>query len=83
MCDAVKNGMRTTLAIDDDILDAAKAMAGIQNRSVGQVLSDLARKALERPAPPPRERNGFLLLPSRGGPPVTLEMVNVLRDDEE
>lgn len=75
--------MRTTLAIDDDVLEAAKAIASHQNRSVGQVVSDLARKALKRPASRQRERNGFLLLPYREGPPVTLEMVNALRDAEE
>lgn len=74
--------MRTTLTIDDDILETAKAMARGQGRSVGEVVSDLARKALERPVSDRRERNGLLLLPDREGPPVTLELVNALRDDK-
>ncbi|PDT28044.1 CopG family transcriptional regulator, partial [Rhizobium sp. L9] len=41
--------MRTTLAIDDDVLIAAKAMAAQQHRSVGEVISELARRSLRRP----------------------------------
>ena len=40
--------MRTTLAIDDDVLAAAKALAELQDRSLGEVISDLARRALRR-----------------------------------
>jgi hypothetical protein len=73
--------MRTTLAIDDDVLVAAKAMAEQQNRSLGDVISDLARKSLRRPQPP-AERNGIPLLGVRPGtPPVTLATVNALRDE--
>ncbi|TIN58844.1 MAG: CopG family transcriptional regulator, partial [Mesorhizobium sp.] len=41
--------MRTTLAIDDDVLLAAKAMARQQDRSVGEVISDLVRRSLRPP----------------------------------
>ncbi|MBB3933705.1 hypothetical protein GGR25_004783 [Kaistia hirudinis] len=73
--------MRTTLAIDDDVLVAAKAMARQQHRSVGEVISDLARRALRRP-PAGGERNGIpLLSPRPDGPLVTLDIVNALRDE--
>ena len=73
--------MRTTLAIDDDVLLAAKAIADQQDRSLGDVISDLARKSLRKPQPP-AERNGIPLLGARpGGPPVTLDTVNALRDE--
>lgn len=73
--------MRTTLAIDDDILLAAKAMARQQDRSIGEVISDLARRSLRRPQAG-GERNGIPLLSSRpDGPIVDLEMVNALRDE--
>lgn len=73
--------VRTTLAIDDDVLLAAKAMARQQDRSVGDVISDLARRSLRRP-PTGGERNGIPLLASRpDGPMVDLEMVNALRDE--
>lgn len=74
--------MRTTLTIDDDILDRAKAIADHENRSVGAVMSDLVRKALEQPRPGLDTRNGFPLLPRRGAV-VTLEMVNAARDGED
>lgn len=71
--------MRTTLAIDDDVLQAAKAIARAQRRSVGEVVSDLARRALHRPQAP-ASRNGIPLLPrGEGEPLVTLEIVNALR----
>jgi hypothetical protein len=38
--------MRTTLQIDDDILSAAKHLAGERGVSVGRVVSDLARRGL-------------------------------------
>lgn len=38
--------MRTTLDIDLDILEAAKEISARTRRTAGQVLSELARKAL-------------------------------------
>lgn len=73
--------MRTTLAIDDDVLMAAKAIAQQQRRSVGEVVSELARRALQRPAPP-AVRNGVPLLPVADPKAVvTPEIVNALRDE--
>jgi putative antitoxin of VapBC-like toxin-antitoxin system len=77
------DGMRTTLDIDDDVLQAVKELGGMHKKTAGQILSDLARKALA-PAPPPRGRvrNGVPLLPSRPGAPImTMADVNRLRDD--
>jgi len=82
MLDAAGDMMRTTLSIDDDILLAAKAIARQQRRSIGEVVSDLARRALRKPEPP-AHRNGIPLL-SRGDgnkAVVTLETVNALRDE--
>ncbi|MDQ3973624.1 MAG: antitoxin [Actinomycetota bacterium] len=50
--------MRTTLTIDDDVLQAARALARAEGRSVGEVLSELARRGL-RPASRRRPRGGF------------------------
>jgi hypothetical protein len=75
--------VRTTLDIDDDVLQAAKEIGGMQKRTTGQVLSELARKALA-PAPHARARmrNGVPLLPSRPDAPImTMADVNRLRDD--
>lgn len=43
--------MRTTLSIEDDVLYAAKSLARRQGRSLGEVISDLARRSLQTPAP--------------------------------
>jgi len=73
--------MRTTLSLDDDVLLAAKAIAGQQGCSLGEVVSELARRSLQRPASQ-AERNGIPLLASRpDAPPVTMDLVNALRDD--
>lgn len=76
--------MRTTLAIDDDILAVAKHLAGRDGTSVGAVISTLARQGLAcEPAAAPKVRNGVLLLPRRrGSAPVAPELVNQLRDDQ-
>jgi hypothetical protein len=74
---------RTTLAIDDDVLAAAKGLAQRENKSVGEVISELARRGLQpKKAAARHSRNGVPLLPKRpGGGPVTLELVNRLRDE--
>ena len=73
--------MRTTLSLDDDVLLAAKAIAGQQGRSLGEVVSELARRSLQRPVSR-AERNGIPLLASQpDSPPVTMSLVNSLRDD--
>lgn len=73
--------MRTTLTIDDDVLAAAKAIAQHQGKTIGDVVSELVRNSLTRPAATTM-RNGFQVLPARsGGVPATLELVNALRDE--
>jgi len=60
--------MRTTLAIDDDVLAAARDMARVKNKSVGEIISGLARTALRLGPPDHRMRNGggFLCAPGPG-----------------
>lgn len=81
--------MRTTLAIDDDVLLAARGLAEAQRKSMGEVMSELARlglaasvKARKRPGQA-TVRNGVPLLRAVqvGSMPVTLEVVNRLRDE--
>jgi hypothetical protein len=74
--------MRTTLDIDDDVLQAAKELAASQSSTIGKVLSELARKGL-RPKPWVKIRNGVPLLGPRGenDPVLTTEFVNRLRDE--
>lgn len=76
--------MRTTLAIDDDVLAAAKHLAEREQRTVGDVISALARQGLSRASRSSRAaRSGIPLLPNRNNAmPVTLELVNLLRDEQ-
>ena len=75
-------GMRTTLDIDADILGVAKQLAHERKTNIGKVLSDLAREAL-KPKKAPKYRNGIPLLERVPGmPPMTMELVNKLRDEE-
>lgn len=73
--------MRTTLDIDEDVLQAAKELAGAQGRTAGEVVSELLRRALSRPSPS-RVRNGVPLVPRRppDAPRPTMAQVNRLRD---
>jgi hypothetical protein len=79
--------MRTTLDIDDDVLQAAKELAATRETTAGKVLSDLARRALQATSMTlmrrVRVRNGVPLLPRRaaGAPRPTMKLVNDLRDD--
>ena len=73
--------MRTTLEIDDEVLDAAKSLARVEGKSIGKVISELSRRGL---APRPRTamRGRFPVFEvSTGAPPLTAEMVQ--RADEQ
>lgn len=84
--------MRTTLDIADDVLFAARDLARREKKSLGEVISDLARQALNEghgPAPTsfallsqePLVRNGIHPLPPRGGV-VSNALIDRLRDEE-
>lgn len=74
--------MRTTLVIDDDVLGAAKEMAAMENKSVGEVISCLARRALSPAESKAKTRNGVPLLKVRkGAPRVTSQLVQQLREE--
>ena len=81
--------MRTTLDIDDDVLAAAKERARREKKTAGEVLSELARNALNaapsiagrHAAKEPAAILGFRPFPKRGGI-VTNELIDRLRDDD-
>lgn len=72
--------VRTTVRIDDDVLKAAKSIAASQSRSLGEVLSDLARRGLE-----PRQPRQAGVVPifevDAHAPRLTPEMVREALDD--
>jgi hypothetical protein len=78
--------MRTTLDIADDVLEAAREFARREKKSLGEVVSELARRALTAPpsattAREPEPFHGFRPFGHRGGV-VTNETVDRLRDDD-
>ncbi len=75
--------MRTTLDIDEDVLQAAKEIAVMRKSTAGKVLSELARRALEPEEKTPHVRHGVPVLPARAGErSVTMDDVGRLLDDE-
>lgn len=75
--------MRTTINLDEDVLLAAKQRARREGRSVGEVISELARQALTGHTPERSggQLHGFHPLPPRG-PLVSNEIIDGLREDE-
>ena len=78
--------MRTTLDIDDDVLQAAKERARRDRKTTGEVISELARAALIAPTTPrsarePKALYGLRPFPKRGGI-VTNELIDKLRQDD-
>lgn len=73
--------VRTTLTLDDDILDAAKAIAAARGVPIGEVISELVRTALSTPTQR-STRNGITLFPARAGAGrVTPDIVRTLLDE--
>lgn len=70
--------MRTTLSIDDDILDEVKRYAETRSMPLGKAVSELVRRALRTPMPT-RTVNGITVfdLPP-DSPKVTMELVKKL-----
>ncbi len=66
--------MRTTLEIDDDVVAAARELAAAERRSLGAVISDLARQGL---TPTRVELDGELpvIRVPAGAPAITPAMV--------
>ena len=83
--------MRTTLDIADDVLQAAKERARREKKTAGQVISDLARRALTAPhgaasaeavsVREPKAIYGLKPFARRGGV-VTNELIDNLRDED-
>ena len=75
-------GVRTTLEIDDDLVQVARQLAQQRQTTMGQVISQLVRKAIE-PKSAPRMRNGVLLFDVKpGAKKPSMALVNRLRDEE-
>jgi hypothetical protein len=79
--------VRTTLDIDDDVLQAAKEMARRDQKTAGQILSELARRGLTEANGPSSkkglEMDAFLGFRPfvRRGTIATNETIDHLRDE--
>ena len=86
--------MRTTLDIDEDILNAAKSLAKAGQTTAGRIISDTMRRAIQLGladpsqamptkslAMEPQAVYGFVPLTSSGLQIVTSDMVRAIRDD--
>ncbi len=81
--------MRTTLDLDEDVLASAKEIARRENKTAGQVVSELARRALTQGTGPataargePAAVHGFRPFAARGAV-VTNALIEKLRDEGE
>jgi hypothetical protein len=78
--------MRTTLDIDDDVLQAAKELARRQRKTAGRVLSELARRGMVKDtlSAKPAAKEVFLgFRPfTHRGTIVTNEMIDRLREED-
>lgn len=73
--------MRTTLELDDDIVQVARQLGRQRGMTMGQVISELVRQSLE-PITSPRIRNRVpLFVPKTGAKKPYLSLVNELRDE--
>jgi len=77
--------MRTTLDIEEDVLQAAKEIARFEHSTAGRVISRLARQGLKKSGSSSKKgfvmKNGFPVFPSRGEI-ITNEMINRIREEE-
>ena len=80
--------MRTTLDIDDDVLQAAKELARRERKTAGRVVSELARRGLTETgtAPPKKAASREVFLGfrpfTRRGAVVTNEIIDRLLEED-
>ena len=80
VCGLGSNDMRTTVSIDDDVLAAVRYLAEQQRVALGKVLSDLARKGLQKQAKTTQHGDFPVFSVSENAAPITLEQVKMLDD---
>ena len=74
--------MRTTLSIDEDVLQAARALAAAERQPLGRVISDLARRGLAPRADRIGSEDGFpVFTVDPNAPVITPDMVAVALDE--
>jgi hypothetical protein len=77
------NIMRTTLAIDDDVLDQVKEYAESRRMSLGKAATDLIRRGISRPAPTHMENGLRVFSSSADSPLITTELIRRLESEQD
>lgn len=75
------NPMRTTLELDDDVVAAARELAAAERRSLGSVVSELARRGLTPARVESDDELPVIRVPA-GTPAITPEMVRRAVDED-
>jgi hypothetical protein len=73
--------VRTTLKIDDDVYQAARSIAMAENKTIGEIISALLRKALLTKDYRQDAEDIPSFRVSESAPPLTLEMVREADED--
>jgi len=73
--------VRTTLDIDDDVVAAARELAAEERRSLGSVISELARRGLTPARVEIADQLPVIRVPA-GTPPITPQMVRRALDED-
>jgi hypothetical protein len=73
--------VRTTLDLDDDVMAAARELAATERRSLGSVVSELARRGLT-PAQVADDGDLPVIRVPAGAAPITPEMVRRALDED-
>ena len=74
--------MRTTLTIDDDVLQQVKRLAASRSTSLGKMVSNLLRRSLEADCPTVRVHGLTVLDPGPHSSTVPSSVVRQLLEDE-
>ena len=72
---------RTTLTLDNDVLGLIRRRAEETGESMGKIVSELIRESPAIDHDDDGDLPPYAIPGRKGGPPVTMEMVNRLRDE--
>lgn len=74
--------MRTTINLDDDVLETTRAIARAERRALGEVVSDLVRRGLRPTEVRIDDEHEFpMFRVSQSAPPITDEMVQAALEE--
>jgi len=80
----IESHMRTTIAIDDDVLEAARRLAATRDQPLGQVVSELICRGLAVCPEFGTDESGFpTFVVEDDSPTITLEQVKRDEDNAE